>query len=126
MLMMRRVPLTLIAAHAARRDAHVERLTQHVGVGPGAPRRQPRRGTAHVSAIKVEANTLPEFGDLVFGQAGIRARAAALHAGQRGINRGDQRRIHVAVHVGVCGNDGVGGHPTADAIRAPPGRPKNR
>ena len=73
MLVMPCMLLAFLGADATCERTGFDHRTEHVLIGPRAARGERSGCTAHVGAIQVESNALPQLRHVVFREAGIRA-----------------------------------------------------
>jgi hypothetical protein len=96
-----RVPVTFFTADAASQGASLKGAANRLLVRARAARSDRTGRDTDICAIQVQSNTLRQFFDHVFAQAGIRATGAGLRAGIALLDAANERFIHVAFDVGM-------------------------
>ena len=81
MLVPVRVSQTFLAADAARRDARVQHLSDHLFVGTRSPRSERCHRIADVSAVEIETNALAKLRNHLLRETRVGARGTRMSKG---------------------------------------------
>ena len=71
MLMHSRVPRTFLGTEAASREASFKQGLDESGIGLRLTNQHVARRGAHIGAVKIQADTVPQISDHWLGQTGI-------------------------------------------------------
>jgi hypothetical protein len=110
MLMVGGMTLTFLATQATNCGAHIQHPADDLLVRAGAASGNCTRSVADVGAVEVQADTLRQVVNIVFGQTCICAGRTHLSAGVALLDASDQRIVDASPHIRMGGDYLMGLH----------------